>query len=763
MEHKLITGGEIYLPFARSRIKALQATGLAYASQKFEMGDASVKVRIEPGHEYIELSGGDCTLAMDSGIIDALSIAPANPARYSAGTLIEAGSVQGYNLPFANPGKLGRTNPGKGSAGQLSGIVKGGAFLKGHIPGGAPSYSQKMVNATPATLPPSKVPDPADDNLYAKKVAGAFCPASVFTGKCRLYVQAMYGLPLYEYDQKGEVVRTNLPMNVDMGVPAVHVASHVKKGSTAALGSVPLNTSCGVGLDENGKHWLFRPTLAGVDIYPLISSLCGEKMRRHLLPNSKLNATDKDHLEAYILSYCKPDVARMQRGTGDLSQSGTYSMGFGWHWNWSGNTADLVKNDTFDQGGVYAAMRSTHYRLIIRKVDLPEPPGGFGPGDTRQVWETPVAVVSGPTDWSADRVFFVLTAPDHSASTQYKVTPRYTLPIRSTAPFYAFYRKNELVVCTAQNKVIEDVPGTREASPGFALYGEYNTGILNSTVGALDGFLTDRKVTNAYTEMTFRCGSVVTPALSAAKVAGGNKYKVINKVRLGTRPSGNGSSGAASGMFDSGYPISGGPLSTNTYNQVAANGFMETGYQGQYTWDYITAATNEVNVDIATLIVPAFDAEAIFVQSQTKATVTASGTKYLMSDRLIAPQSAKNWDYETRFYATTPYLQDDPHQSVVRYAWDGGGQNDGTITATQTYDDTQVTVADQGVLICRAGQLSATFTSLSSFHNQNIEEVGDPYQTYCSASADVAISTNHITPVGLHGAAPVIPIAVGWL
>ena len=58
MEHKVITGGEQWLPFARSRIKALQATGLAYASQKFEVEGALINVRIEPGHEYIRIEGG---------------------------------------------------------------------------------------------------------------------------------------------------------------------------------------------------------------------------------------------------------------------------------------------------------------------------------------------------------------------------------------------------------------------------------------------------------------------------------------------------------------------------------------------------------------------------------------------------------------------------------------------------------------------------------------------------------------------------------
>lgn len=55
MEHKLILGGEQYLPFARSRIKALRATGLLYASQQFEVDGVSIKVRIAGEHDYISL------------------------------------------------------------------------------------------------------------------------------------------------------------------------------------------------------------------------------------------------------------------------------------------------------------------------------------------------------------------------------------------------------------------------------------------------------------------------------------------------------------------------------------------------------------------------------------------------------------------------------------------------------------------------------------------------------------------------------------
>jgi len=57
VEHKLIQGGEQYLPFARSRIKALLAAGLEYASQRFVFPDGEVAVRIVADEHYITLTG----------------------------------------------------------------------------------------------------------------------------------------------------------------------------------------------------------------------------------------------------------------------------------------------------------------------------------------------------------------------------------------------------------------------------------------------------------------------------------------------------------------------------------------------------------------------------------------------------------------------------------------------------------------------------------------------------------------------------------
>ena len=59
MEHKIISGGEQYLPFARSRIRALRALGLQYVSQSFNMGDATVNVQLKAGIAYIRIEGGE--------------------------------------------------------------------------------------------------------------------------------------------------------------------------------------------------------------------------------------------------------------------------------------------------------------------------------------------------------------------------------------------------------------------------------------------------------------------------------------------------------------------------------------------------------------------------------------------------------------------------------------------------------------------------------------------------------------------------------
>ncbi len=62
MEHRIIQGGEQYLPFARSCVAKLKKLGLSYASQTYQVDGATIRVRITPGHEYIHIEGGEYPL-----------------------------------------------------------------------------------------------------------------------------------------------------------------------------------------------------------------------------------------------------------------------------------------------------------------------------------------------------------------------------------------------------------------------------------------------------------------------------------------------------------------------------------------------------------------------------------------------------------------------------------------------------------------------------------------------------------------------------
>lgn len=58
MERLLIQGGHEYLPFARSRIRALKTLGMRYVSQTYTVNGVTINVRLENGTEHIRIDGG---------------------------------------------------------------------------------------------------------------------------------------------------------------------------------------------------------------------------------------------------------------------------------------------------------------------------------------------------------------------------------------------------------------------------------------------------------------------------------------------------------------------------------------------------------------------------------------------------------------------------------------------------------------------------------------------------------------------------------
>jgi hypothetical protein len=746
VEHKLIQGGEQYLPFARSRIKALRASGQTYATQKFEIDGAYIEVRVVGDQEYIRITGGSCRLSMDSGCIDMINIGEANPDRYKAGERIKAGTVAAYEAAFTKPSSLGGfTNPEPTNAGQLAGVLTvgnaGNGYFRGRVPLGAPSF-------TPAPTPEGEEPVD-DDSLWAKKVTAWYCPPSVFTGKCRLYVQAMYGLPLYE-TSNGVSKKVREPMAVDVGVPAIHVPAYKADGDTASYTAVPLNTSCGVYLDpDTGNHWLLRPTLEGVYIYPLISSRCGESMRKFLKGDSPLGATDKEHLEAFILAYCLPHVKLVQRSEGNLADPGMYSMGFGWHWNWSGTLAVLVKNEAFLQSGPNYAMRSSLWQLQVTKTARPEPVGGFDKEDPRFTWYIPAFDIGGGAkDWYVDRSLWVITEPVHSSLSQLKTTPRYSTPfVHAAVPFYAYYKRDDLQLCTAKTSLNPAGSRTVETS-GFGMIGaQFNT------VGELNGQGEIENYAEHY-EAQFRFGEQQTPALYRARASTGPYAIVSEKTKTSDLSPTEGAVGYLSGNFPAlaSYP----PYP----NLDAVYGFATAGLTAAWTWAIEVGTFTRTQVGGAVIVVPAHDAEAIFCWTDDITTTTRSGTKEHQA-------GLNSWTYGYVFYADNdPLYEGEPLYQQWWYTFANAGlvgSGSPFFVSTEETDEVVADTATVKKLYCGAGNIDATFSSGALFYDPETEEIPEPYSARTSAGGGAAISVAHITPVGVPGDPPALPAFVGWV
>lgn len=749
MEHKLILGGEQYLPFARSRIKVLQATGLRYASQRFVLPDATIAVRIEPGQEYIHITGGGCILEMDSGMMNLSSIAPLNPDRYLPGVLIEVGSAVAYNAPFIDTSKGYRAH--RGETGQLSGAVTKTKAFAGKIFDAPKSFKPRQIDADPPTVPQTKVPDPADDNLYAKKLTAVLCPPSIFTGKCRLYVQAMYGLPLTpDYPPLTVVSFTS-------AAPALVLPAYVWPRESHP--DILLDTSCGVYLDQmTGQHWLFNPTGNELRIYPLRANKCAEPLRPLLKSDSALNLTDRDRLEAYILSVSRPDVKHAHAAKNTMAGAGNYSMGYGWHWNWDGTKADLVRNDTFDQGDGYNyAMRSTHYRMTMSKAPITEPPEGFGPDDPRVTWTNIVSIIEGPVDWMVARGSWCIAEPNYASMTLSKATPRNSLRFVCDAPFYAFYDRNALKTCRVAVTLHPAGSAYRNMSDSFAASYTYGANDINyRTLGEHDGYLEEGPNSGASYKAVFTVGTEISGEVYEGLTNSGIRHDLTGKYFSNF-------AGASTDIFfavetfEFGYPDEFGVWQTETVTRNSV--ISDTGTGG---YDLTLGYFEDRTSGLATVVIPFYDAEAAYLQWNN----TYSRLRYGDERRYNFSLAGFNFLERKQVSVYIPPLSSEL-RTYLKYDWENGGPSSPGVTLISSTPVSTTTSSPSGaeVLVCRAGVVPATFTHLNEFHNNAVDDVGAQFATLSATdqTAPVLVAPGYAGPVGTNGNEGSAPVLIGWI
>lgn len=746
MEHKLILGGEQYLPFARSRIKALRATGLTHASQQFEVDGVSVKVRIDGEHEYIRIEGGGVETQMDSGVADVLSIAPLNSATFLPGALRETPNVAAHNAGFVLPTPESelRTKPATTSAGQIVGQLTYDKVFKGAVPvdgGVARSFAPDKV--TDSTVTPPTTSYVADDvYLAAKKNLAVLCPASVFTGKCRLFVQALYGSPLYS-GKSGSQVLQELPIFESSTSAAPVLWFNL---TDTALGDyrVKLSTSAGVHLDSaTGKHWLICPsTDTNIYVYPLKSSTACEKLRRFLkspdlLPAADVLSTeDKEHLEAFILSKSTPQLKGRQVLGGTVGE--VYSMGYGWHWNWSGLVADAVINSTISQGGGNVGMVSNHLRLTMSLDDTGK-------------WSVVQSVVESDAHWSVYRVSWTFTEPDYSSYTMSKTTPKTSSVSTCDAPFYAFYIRDVLNVCRVRVTYSAGGSSTYE-SPGWTATGA--GGSEGNTVGLLSGYKETINEGWGY-NVSVTVGQTATAPVPYGIATSKTKVEVTNKNLSGFGP-GYGSS-FISGVrtFYSGYPDE--LIATTILCKV-----QDDRMPGNVTYDYIYTETAETRVGSLVIAVPFYDAEACYVHSSSRILSDSTEVKYAYQSNLLGSTFVQK-DVAFDINGVSGTLQE-----FVRYGWDGStaGAGHTLLSTTSRNYESDTTLTNENFLSTRDIATEASFGPLSVFQDNGSDIVSTAFYSLSNTQTSPNVTAYAGPPNNVSVGMPSSisnPVLVGWI
>lgn len=760
MEHRLILGGgEQYLPFARSRVKAMMATGSRYVSQKFVVDGTTITVRIEPGHEYITIEGQGCSFAMDSGVAESQflsygSFIATMPQNFTTGVLHDTSGTAAYNAAFSqlNPRGDYRINPGTGSSGQLAGVVTRGVDFKGALPVGttarsfSPAQEQKEVNGVMTWVDVEK-----DTNLWLKKYTAANCPASVFTGRTRLYVQALYGSPLYKTESDRRNAVPNLPYTISPETyqyqPKLNIKSYIHEGDEATYADIQMTTSTGLWLDRStGRHWLIDVTGDRVLFYPLIADRCGEAARKLLKIGSTLSTTDQHNLEAYILSTCLPDRSRMQDVAVNTLGAGT-SMGYGWHWNYSGTCADIARNETIavdendHTGSRVLIMRSTHSRLTVSKTDVTLAPGdktGYA-----QTWSASTSIVSGPSKWGVERGEYCIAATAGGALLE-KQTPfrlnsySPTNMFAGSGTFYVFYNGDNLKLCTVKVAYITAVTKTATSNDPAKVYPLGTSSVMNVRGGG-GAWLEVKETQGAYWTTTFSVGDVVREMTRLLitdgwrRTAGG-----LRKNGLKVDPQ-FGIAGSAPLSIPAGTIRSDG-----TYDVVTSygcNGYVYGGYYG-CDGDRYSERVRRYYYSWGVIVTPSNDSQAAFIYSRN----------WVIKDQLDRQSNVVNaggaisiaaFMYEVGVRPNTSEVRGGEIQATSYWEATGAGAYPDRTTYPPNLSGTE-SETDEKFLVCSAGAIPAPkFQLVASelLHETAVDSVYVETSTYtCAKESGVVIS-----------------------
>lgn len=343
-----------WYPWAVTRLGFMLKTYPGAVSQVLAPStDVVVRIDTKPNRIYITANSG---LYLESGFYDLRSYARCAELTYKPALLKYNARIAAYEASAPSPNwwqgqiKIPKT---------VSEVV-GEALVDGQesLSVGCTAKLDTVIALPPCEKTYSNGGYCDPEKIFKKKLAQGACPASKFSGKLRLYVQALYGSKRTDYR-----VLTNPLTGAVMDYDSLIIKAVMDVGGTETVTEYTLSSQFskanGIFTTDDYRYFLIE---AGtfVRYYPLRISPQAEKLRALLVANPTLTAAEVKRIEAYILSTAVVDMTQ-SKASGALTPTGQ-PFYYGWHWSSDGKSGEAVCHEEDNANMRYTAR---HYRLQI--------------------------------------------------------------------------------------------------------------------------------------------------------------------------------------------------------------------------------------------------------------------------------------------------------------------------------------------------------------------------------------------------------------
>jgi hypothetical protein len=304
-----------YLPYGQNLVRSLIRTGRYVAEKRLTLADGTqIAARIAGDQRWLNIRAvGGCSLWLETGFVYLLPMA--GPDRYTPSRV--------YFGPFDMQAHLyGAMNAQSGTADKTTRPLSG-------------DYSPKSFFFKPQDEKTQQWP--VSESLVSKKQFIGKVPASLFSGKLRLFVQARYGGALMN-SMDGTPLFDWVPKQVLGAAPYIEVPD-----------VTTIDSGCGLYTADDGTYWLIAMS-SPVMVNQVKLTECGKAVMRTLAQLERagpLPRAKRSEYEAYALSDATIDK-QMKFTLQNIPAAAP--IAYSWKFNWDGSKASCISVATLGSG-----------------------------------------------------------------------------------------------------------------------------------------------------------------------------------------------------------------------------------------------------------------------------------------------------------------------------------------------------------------------------------------------------------------------------